>query len=112
MEKVALYQQIIIALFEEYIADWGKAAYPREYQLIADEKRHHYQLVCLGWNKHRYTHFTVFHFDIINEKVWIQENRTDILVGKDLIARGIPRTDIVLGLQAPNMRQYTDYASA
>ena len=112
MEKITLYQQIIIDLFEEYIGDWAKSAYPLEYQLIADEKRHHYQLVCLGWYKNRYTHFTVFHFDIINEKVWIQENRTDIIVAVELVAKGIPKTDIVLGLQAPNVRQYTEYATA
>lgn len=112
MEKVTLYQQIIISLFESYIADWQEAVRPLEYQLIADEKRHHYQLMCLGWHKNKYTHFTVFHFDIINEKVWIQENRTDILVARELVALGIPKTDIVLGLQSPAMRPYTDYAVA
>ena len=45
-------------------------------------------------------------------KIWIQQNMTEIRVAQELVNRGIAKTDIVLGFQAPEMREYTDYATA
>jgi hypothetical protein len=50
----------------------------------------------------------VMHFDIKNEKIWIQRNMTDIQIAEELLEMGIPREDIFLGLQAP----YTRYGVA
>lgn len=75
-----------------------------ENKVIIDTKNHHYQLVRMGWYKDRHVHYTVFHFDILDGKVWIQENRTDVKIDQELIAAGIPSKDIYSGLQHPMMR--------
>jgi len=49
---------------------------------------------------------------IIDDKVWIEENRTERDIGVELMERGIPRDDLVLGLHSPRKRQYTDCAAA
>lgn len=50
------------------------------------------------------------HLDIKDEKIWIQINNTELDVGQDLVERGIPKEDIVIGFQPPYLRQYSGYA--
>jgi hypothetical protein len=45
-------------------------------------------------------------------KIWLQQNLTDQNPAEDLVEMGIPREDIVLGLQPPYKRQYTEYGAA
>lgn len=66
-----------------------------------------YQLLRIGWTKSQKRIFNpILHLDIIEGKVWIQENRTDIDIGEELSSRGIPKSDIVLGLHPPHLRLY------
>jgi XisI protein len=69
-------------------------------------------LLRIGWRKDRYVRACPFHFDIKDGKVWIQQNRTDIEVGDELIARGIPKSDIVIGFLPVEMRSTSGYAVA
>lgn len=55
-------------------------------------------------------HQCVFHLDIIDDKIWIQYNGTDLLIAEALNKEGIPNTEIVLGLKHPLIRPYTDFA--
>jgi hypothetical protein len=50
--------------------------------------------------------------DIIDGKVWIQHDGTNRPVADELLAAGIPRDDIVLGFQPPDLRKFTDFAKA
>ncbi|MDZ7880155.1 MAG: element excision factor XisI family protein [Saprospiraceae bacterium] len=52
------------------------------------------------------------HFDIINEKIWVQKNNTDWEVGDMLEERGVPKMDIVVGFLPPDLRTHTKYAAA
>ena len=52
------------------------------------------------------------HFDIIDGKIWIQRNMTEIDVAEALIEQGVSKSDIVLGFLSPKMREYSDYAIA
>ena len=113
MDKIKKYQTIIETLLEEYAAQMsqGTADGP-ESQVFADHKRHHYKLFTIGWEGTRYVQFPVFHFYIREGKVWIQVNNTDMLIGQELIKRGVPKSDIVLGLQHPLMREDSGFAVA
>jgi hypothetical protein len=62
--------------------------------------------------KDEYLFYVIFHFDIKDGKVWVQENRTDILIAQQLSESGIPKSDIVLGLQFPDLREASGYAAA
>lgn len=50
------------------------------------------------------------HFDIKDNKVWIQFNSTEEEVGDRLSAIGLPKHDIVVGFHPPDIRKLTDYA--
>ena len=50
------------------------------------------------------------HFDIKDDKVWLQWNGTEEEVGERLVKMGIPQHDIVVGFHPPYIRKYTDYA--
>jgi hypothetical protein len=44
------------------------------------------------------------------DKIWLQENNTDIEVDEDLEEMGIAKDEIVVGFHHPSMRKYSDYA--
>jgi len=111
-QKVIKYQEMLTNLLTKYADRFNQNADGVKTQPIIDTERNHFQLLRLGWENNRYTFSVVFHFDIKDGKIWLQENRTDILIAKELVELGVPVTDIVLGLQAPEDRPYTGYAAA
>jgi XisI protein len=111
MEKLKKYQQILREYLIEYAAQWSNNG-KDTFEVICDTERNHFLMVGLGWSESGRTYFVPFHFDIIDGKVWVQENLTEIEVGEELVLRGIPKSDIVPGLLEPSMRQYSGYAVA
>ena len=114
MDKIKKYESIILELLKEYAAIQPANMAEYENQIIVDSERHHYQSLSVGWNKKgHYIYVINFHFDIKpNGKIWIMANNTDTLIAQELVKRGVPSDDIVLGFQSPTMRQYTEYAAA
>jgi hypothetical protein len=114
MDKIKKYESIILELLKEYAAIQPANMTEYENQIIADSERHHYQSVSVGWNKKgHYIYVINFHFDIKpNGKIWLMANNTDALIAHELVKRGVPPSDIVLGFQSPTMRQYSEYAAA
>jgi XisI protein len=113
MEKVKKYRQFVQEILSE-IAGYNvanqKTADEFETQLIFDKEHDHYQLLSLGWEGYKRTFGVSIHFDIKNGKIWIQQNLTEIDLAEELVKRGVPKEDIVLGLHSPSMRKYTDFA--
>jgi hypothetical protein len=113
MDKIDLYRSIIKEIFADYAKTRIPAGnYDPGYQLIFDEPNGHYLLYVNTWRELKRLHFCVFHIDIINEKLWVQEDATDFDLVGELELKGIPKTDIVLGFHAPYKRPFTDYAIA
>ena len=75
-----------------------------------DTQQDHYQVFHAGWQKYRRVFGPLIHIDIIDEKIWIQYDGTEIGVANELLELGIPKQDIVLGYHAPFMRQYDGFA--
>ena len=109
MGKVDQYRQLIQNLLSEY-SQINSINEDVEAQTIFDLERDHYQLVHAGWSNKRRVYGCVVHFDIKNEKIWIQHDGTDIGMADELVARGVPKTDIVLAFQSPFKRQFTEFA--
>lgn len=97
METLEKYQNIVIDFLEEYAKISYANAPELEQQVIADTKRNHFELVSIGWHKGQFVHDLAFHFDIKDNKIWIQQNWTDIKVSKELIDRGANPADIIIG---------------
>jgi len=112
MDKIKKYEKIIVDYFEAFAERRNKNPNPTKIQVIADTQRKHYQLLKIGWVEYRYVHYCLMHLDIIDSKVWIQENRTEILIDEELLELGVAKQDIVLGVIHPNRRKDTEYAAA
>ena len=111
MERLNDYRKIIKTFLEESIV--GELDDPNfETQLICDRERDHYQLVSLGWQGHRRFYSVLIHIDIKEGKIWIQRNDTDRLIAQELMALGVAREDIILGLQPAYARADTGYSVA
>jgi XisI protein len=108
MDNVEFYRQIVKQLLNEYAAffDFGGEI---QSQTIFDLEQDRYMLISIGWMEGKRVHDCIMHVDIIDSQVWIQENNTDRLIAEELVAAGIPPKSIVLGLQPPELRPYTDY---
>lgn len=111
MDKLYSYRQSIKTLLSRYNS-WEKSHENWESQLIFDEQRDHYLWLDLGWDGSKRIYHSVMHLDIKQGKIWLQENTTDINPAEDLIELGVLREDIILGLQPPFKRPYTNYGVA
>lgn len=112
MEKIIRYQSIICDLLQEY-ASIKKSLTPQvKAQSLADRENHHYQLLSVGWHNQQFVYTVALHFDIVEDKVWIQQNNTDALIADELIERGIERGDIVLGFVPEKAHSFSGYATA
>lgn len=114
MDKIKKYQELIIDLLNEYAQTKPANLIDAEMELIADRDRNHFQLLTVGWSKkEEFVYVVNFHFDIKpTGKIWLMANNTDILIAQELVKRGVPRKDIVLGFQPPSVRPQTEYAVA
>jgi hypothetical protein len=111
MDRIKKYQKIILATLQEYT----KVRYANlnaENRLIADKETHQYQIITIGWEGTKFVHDCPIHIDIINGKIWIQRNMTELDFGKIFMEKGVDSTEIVLGFLSPKMREYSDFAIA
>ncbi len=111
MDKIEKYRQYIQTLLSRYTRD-DVSDNEVEVQLIFDTERDHYQWMNVGWQQFTRIYRCVMHFDIKDGKIWLQQNLTDRNPAEELVEMGVPREDIVLGLQPPYKRQYTEYGTA
>jgi hypothetical protein len=79
---------------------------------LFDQQTDSYAIIAEGWDGGERVHNIVVHLEIINGKVWIQADNTDLVIARELEVRGIPKTDIVLGFRPPEVRAESEYAVA
>lgn len=111
MDKVDTYREFVQRLLSRYAETFGGDD-AVEGQLIFDTQRDHYQWMKVGWHGSSRVYRSIVHFDIKDGKIWLQQNMTDRDPAEALVEMGVPREDIVLGLQPPYKRPYTDYGVA
>jgi XisI protein len=108
-ETLAHYRQILIKILK----DLARAPINGDIQTIAiiDIEGDHYQILDIGWDENGQRVFQpMIHLDLIQNKVWIQENMTDLDIAKQMVDSGVSASDIVLGLHSRSLRQFSDYA--
>jgi XisI protein len=111
MDTLENYRCSIQNLLETYAAQLP-AKGGVESQLLMDTQRDHYQWMRVGWNDRQRVYHVVMHLDIKDGKVWIQQNTTDTDLTQALLAAGVLREDIVLGLQPLYKRELSGAAIA
>jgi hypothetical protein len=103
------YQQIIIDLLQEHLHEQNKED-SVESQLVIDTTNHHYQLLYVGWQGEKRIYGCPIHIDLKNGKIWIQQDFTEVGIAKQLMERGVSKSDVVLGFRSPFMRQLSEFA--
>ena len=109
MDRIEQYRTVVTRILEEF-RDRVSSGDPIRYQLVKDVQNGHFLLICCGWEGHRYTYQTIYHIDIIDGKIWVQFDATDRPIVQELLAAGIPKTDIVLGEYPVEVRKHNGFA--
>ncbi len=95
----------LLAKYAQYKPSYGNV----EVEQIFDTERDHYQIISIGWNNQKRVYGPMMHLDIKNEKIWIQENTTEIDIALELMEMGVPKHDIIIGFHTLKMRQLTGF---
>ena len=82
--------------------------------VIADAEHDRFGLFRCGWRAGTGDRVstTVFLARIKGGKVWIEEDNTDLTLADELVRAGVPKGDIVLAFQPPELRHLTEFAVA
>jgi len=113
MERIDFLRKTIIQSMTEYAQYLSGSNLPKvEYQLITDEKHDIYQLLAVGWENNERIYYVIFHADLIQGKVWIQEDNTEDGFANLLLEKGVDKKEIVLAYYPDYHRQYTEFAVA
>jgi hypothetical protein len=94
MDRVNQYRQVVQDFLKDFAADDPEA------QLIFDVERDHYLVMHNGWRGDYRIYGCAMQLDLVEGKVWIQHNSTEVSINQELIQRGIAPQDIVLGFRS------------
>ena len=94
MDRLDYYRQCLQDFLKGY-SSYGPKNPEVETQVIIDTVNDHYLLFRTGWEGEHRRHHCIFHFDIKNGKIWLQENNTDIEIDRELEEMGISKKEIV-----------------
>ena len=112
MDKVEHYRQIVRDVLTE-IARIPYYTPTITHETVFDTEKDRYLVMSIGWQQPTSRlHYCLVHLDIINGKIWIQRDGTDIGVAYELEAAGVPKSDIVLAFHSESVRPHTGYAVA
>ena len=109
MDNLTQYRQIIEDTLNGY------AAIPFSYgeidqRVFIDQAKNNFFLFNVGWHNKKRVHGCVVHIEIIDDKVWIQQDGIEDGIANDFLAAGIPKDKIVLAFYPPSIRTYTEFA--
>lgn len=105
-EKLSETIKSIINEHAQFEPSYGKV----RVEAIFDDRLGHYELMYAGWEAGMRVHGSVVHVDVVNDKAWIEFDGTEYGVARELIDRGIPREQIVLGFMSEEKRRYSECA--
>jgi len=110
MDTLTQYRQYIKTILSEHARlVWDKRI---KAETIFDTEQDRYQLIYVGWRNSKRVYGVILHLDIIDNKIWIQQDGTEIGIANQLVELGVPKQDIVLAFDPPNLRKYTEFATS
>jgi hypothetical protein len=112
MDQLASYRVLIKKLLTEYCTLMNQSAAPTgvETEVVFDEEHDQYMLVNVGWSGRKRFRGTTVYLRLRNGKILVEEDWLEDGIVKDLLAAGVPKADIVLAFQHPDMRPFTEFA--
>ena len=113
MERLDFFRNAITSAMKEHAAYLEGSNMPNiRYQVVEDGKNDTYQLLAIGWENNNRIYYVIFHADIINGHIWIQEDNTEAGFANLLLEKGVSKKDIVLAYYPEYHRSYTEFAVA
>lgn len=111
MDRDNTYRAIVKRVLQE-VADITPSEGDIRTELVCDEALGHYQLGQVGWEGKRRVDDVFLHIDVVDGKVWLQHDGTDLRIAEALVRAGIPKEHIVLAFHHLARRPDTDFAVA
>jgi XisI protein len=112
MDKLAVYRKIIKQMLMERAELMRGQPLPGEEILcLFEEETDNYILLRLGWVRGKRLYSITLHLRLVNGKIHLEQDWTEDAVA-ELIAAGVPREEIVLAFNPPELRQQTEFAVA
>lgn len=108
LDKEAL-KQITIKILEDYLEFLGNDP-ETELELVIDETNDRYLLIETGWHQNKRIYGTLIHIDIIDGKIWIQQDGTEEGIANELVSLGVSSQQIVLAYKSLERRKITEFA--
>lgn len=113
MDKLTHYRNTIVRLLQDYYdlasrCDREKSV--RDY-LALDKERDCYLWIRSGWKDKKRIQYIIVYLRIERDKIWVEEDSTNLGVVDDLLRANIPQEDIVLGFHHPSQRSLTGFAT-
>ena len=109
MDTLTKYRDIIKKKLKEY-TEIPYAYGDLKCQLIVSDDENNFLLITQGWEDDLRVHGCLVHLEIIERKIWIHRDGLEEGIANELVAAGIPKSDIVLGFHPPDVRQFTEFA--
>jgi hypothetical protein len=78
---------------------------------ILDDTTNNYLVLRLGWMKSERLYSITLHLRLVNGHIYVEQDWTDDFL-IDLVEAGVPRKDIVLSFDPPEVRPQTEFAVA
>jgi hypothetical protein len=110
MDRVEQYRVWIKKILTEHSQFKSSYGEIEEY-VFFDDERSHYQLFSAGWENRKRVFGCTIHVDIVDGKIWIQHDGTEVGVANELTDLGVPKLDIVLAYQPESARRLTEFAA-
>ena len=110
MDKLANYRALLEEIFrQDETPDLSDVS--AETRVIIEHKSDNYQLMRGVWegNSKRLCPCYI-HASIRNNKIWVEQDFTELGLSLQSLERGVPSDDIVLAFQPPLNRPYTGFA--
>lgn len=106
MDTLSKHKSIVRQLVEEIGGITSPSLKGVETEIIIDNEKGHYLLFTVGWHNRQWNYGCFVHIDVKPDgKIWLQHDGTDLSIADELVKRGIPKKDIVLGFKSPFERE-------
>ena len=94
MDTLEKYRGIIQRVLLDYVNFVGDGG---DCLPVFDREHDRYLVITMGWQGPRRSHHILIQLDLIDGKIWLQCDNTDVVIAHDLERAGVPKKDIVLG---------------
>lgn len=112
MDRLDEYRQFIHNILDSY----AQIPYHQYGQIknsvIVDREQNNFLLMHEGWQGAKRIHDCIVHVEIMDGKIWIQQDGIETGITAELVELGVPKDMIVLGFYPYDVRQHTGYAIA